>query len=449
VKKTLLILIAVVALVVLGTVGALVSGNLPFLADNEASAEAMEGESVDVAPAVEAGSEREAQAAYDVVAESVVVPVQYATLSMPASGVAAEILVEEGETVEAGQVILRLQDTHQRAAMAQAEAALANAQARLAALEAGPRGQEIASTQASLDAARARLARLVEGARAEDVAAAKASLGAARATLERLYEGPDKHTRIAAEADLANAEAALRQAQAAYDEVASSNRITMLPQSLALEQASNAYEAARAGYEALFAEPDDDIVASAQAQVKQAQANLDRLLEPATENEIAEAEAMVRQVEAQLELLRAGVRDEEIAAAAAGVAEAEAALQQARASLADTELHAPFVGTLAALHVKAGEQVVAGLPVAELADLASWQVETGDLTELDIVQVQEGDPVRVTFDAIEDLALEGTVLRVKPIGQEKLGDITYTVVVGLAEQDPRLRWNMTAVVTIP
>jgi HlyD family secretion protein len=158
---------------------------------------------------------------------------------------------------------------------------------------------------------------------------------------------------------------------------------------------------------------------------------------------------MVRQVEAQLELLMAGVRDEEIAAAAAGVAEAEAALQQIRASLADTELRAPFAGTLAALHVKAGEQVVAGMPVAELADLTSWQVETDDLTELDIVQVQEGDPALVTFDAIGDLALEGNVLRVKPIGQEKLGDITYTVVVGLAEQDPRLRWNMTAVVTIP
>jgi HlyD family secretion protein len=449
VKKYVLILVAVGGLVALGALGAFISGSLPFMANNEAAVHAIGTEDSNAVAADTASADRETQMRYEVVAESVVVPVQYATLSMPASGVVAEILAGEGETVEAGQVILRLQDTHQQAAVAQAEAALANAQARLAALEAGPRGQEIASAQASLDAAQARLARLVEGARAEEIAAAEASLGAAQATLERLFEGPDKHTRIAAEADLSNAEAALRQAQAAYDEVASSSRVTMLPQSLALEQATNSYEAAKAGYDALFADPDDDIVATARAQVKQAQANLDRLLKPATENEIAEAEAMARQVQAQLELLKAGVREEEIAAAAAGVAEAEAALQQTRASLADTELRAPFAGTLAALHVKAGEQVVAGMPVAELADLTAWQVETDDLTELDIVQVQEGDPVRVTFDAVEDLELEGTIVRVKPIGQEKLGDITFTVVIELAEQDPRLRWNMTAVVTIP
>jgi HlyD family secretion protein len=41
------------------------------------------------------------------------------------------------------------------------------------------------------------------------------------------------------------------------------------------------------------------------------------------------------------------------------------------------------------------------------------------------------------------------VVRIKPIGEEKLGDITYTIIVQPNEQDPRLRWNMTAMVTIP
>jgi HlyD family secretion protein len=436
------IVIGVGGIVALAIVVALILGSLPFLTEEKAAAYASgEEQGTTEAPAV--------QEPYGVVAEAVVVPVEYATLSMPASGIAAEIWVEEGDLVEAGQLILRLQDTHQRAAVAQAEAALATAQAQLDALEAGPRGQEIAAAQASLDAAQARLARLQEGARDEEIAAARANLEAAQASLERLYDGPDEATRIAAESDLDNAEAALRQAQAAYDPVASRGDVMMLPQSLALQQATNNYEAAKARYDALFDEPDDDLVASARAGVKQAQANLDRLLEPVTENEIAEAEAMVRQAQAQVDLLQAGVRDEEIAAAAAAVAGAEAALQQARASLVDTELRAPFAGSLAALHVKPGEQVVAGTPVAELADLAAWQVETDDLTELDIVKVQEGDRVLVTFDAVEDLELPGTVERIKSIGQEKLGDITYTVVVRLDEQDPRLRWNMTAVVTVP
>ena len=80
--------------------------------------------------------------------------------------------------------------------------------------------------------------------------------------------------------------------------------------------------------------------------------------------------------------------------------------------------------------------------------LPAWQIETDDLTELDVVRVQEGQTVALTGDAIPGLELEGTVLRIQPIGREKLGDITYKVVIRLAQFDPRLRWNMTAVVTI-
>ena len=140
---------------------------------------------------------------------------------------------------------------------------------------------------------------------------------------------------------------------------------------------------------------------------------------------------------------------QEIAAAEAAVAQAQAAREQAAVSLADTELKAPFAGTLAVIHVRQGEQVAAGSPVAELGDLTAWQVETDDLSELDIVRVQEGQTVKVTFDAIPGLAPSGTVERVQPKGEKKLGDMTYTVIVRLNDPDPRLRWNMTAVIDLP
>ena len=38
--------------------------------------------------------------------------------------------------------------------------------------------------------------------------------------------------------------------------------------------------------------------------------------------------------------------------------------------------------------------------------------------------------------------------RIKEIGENKMGDITYTVIVIPDEQDDRLRWNMTATVVI-
>lgn len=444
-------LIGLVVLVVLAGIMVLLSSSVPILAGGDVEVHAL-GEAREAAGAPEVADDASAQSGetdYVVVAEGAILPLEHATLSMAANGIVDEILVAEGEMAEQGEVILRLQRAHQRAAVAEAQAALDAAQARYAALEAGSRTQEIDAAQATLNAAEARLARLTEGARPEEIVAAEARLAAAQAALQRLYDGPDQQTKIAAGADLANAEAALRQAQAAYDLVAGRTDVAMLPQSLQLQQATNAYEAARARYDALFDDPKADLVSGAQAQVKEAQANLDRLRKPATENEIAEAEAMVQQAQAQYDLAVAGPRSEELAAAAAAVDQARAGLEQAQASLADTELRAPFAGTVAALEVSHGEQVVAGLPIVQLAQLGTWQVETDDLTELDIVRVEEGRPVTVTFDAIEGLELAGTVQRIKAVGQEKLGDMTYTVVVRLDEQDPRLRWNMTAVVMIP
>jgi multidrug resistance efflux pump len=368
---------------------------------------------------------------------------------MATGGLVAEILVQEGQPVKSGEVILRLRNAQQRAAVAQAEAAVASATARLDALRAGSRAEEIAAAQANADAAKAALARLKEGARPEDIAAGRSALAAAQAGLNRLFDGPDKNIRIAAEADLANAEAVLKSAQAAYDQVASRPDVGMLPQSVQLEQATNSYNAARARFDALFAAPEANLVAQARAQVKEAQANLARLLKPVTPAELAEAEAGVRQAEAQLDLTIAGPRDEEIAAALAALDEAKAARDQAQAALDDTELRSPLTGTLAGIHVKTGEQVVPGTPVAEIADLSAWRVETDDLTELDIVHVQEGQAVSVTLDALPGVVMPGRVERIEPIGTEKLGDMTYTVIVALPRPDPRVRWNMTAVVNFP
>ena len=58
---------------------------------------------------------------------------------------------------------------------------------------------------------------------------------------------------------------------------------------------------------------------------------------------------------------------------------------------------------------------------------------------------------REAFDAgpLAGYPVSDVVVRIKSIGEEKRGDVTYTVVIEPDEQDPRLRWNMTALVTIP
>jgi HlyD family secretion protein len=54
----------------------------------------------------------------------------------------------------------------------------------------------------------------------------------------------------------------------------------------------------------------------------------------------------------------------------------------------------------------------------------------------------------MTFDAIAGLELTGRVSRIRPIGENKQGDITYVVRVTPDRQDARLRWDMTAAVSI-
>lgn len=387
------------------------------------------------------------QADRGIVAEGKVVPVRTARLSMAATGIVAEVAVAEGGQAAAGQTVIRLESARQAAAVAQAEAQLQRADASLAQLKAGPRKEEVAAAQAAVDAAAARLKRIKDGAQPAEVAAAKASLAEAQAALQKTYEGANEQQIIAAQADFMNAAAAVRQAQAAYDRAKGDPNIGLRPEALQLEQATNQYNAAQARLNDLKKGASAADIAGASARVQRAQAQLDQLT-VVNPTDVAAAEAEVRRAQAQLDLLAAGARSEAIAAAEADVAAAKATLAQAKAALAETELKAPFAGTVAALNVRVGEQVSPGVALVQLADLTAWQIETDDLTEINVVRVAEGAAATLTFDAIPGLQIGGTVSRIKPLGENKQGDIVYLVVVQPAELDPRLRWNMTASVTI-
>lgn len=389
-----------------------------------------------------------ATVANSVVADARVVPVQSAELSFPTGGVVAELPVTEGDPVTAGQLLVKLNSARQEASLAQAEAELRRAQASLAETVAGSREQEIAAAQAGVEAALAELEKIKQGAKPEDIEAAQASVAGAQAELRQVLAGPDEEDIIAAKAELDNADAKRRQAQARYDQVAGSPDIGRRPEALELEQATSEYNAALARYEAAQKGADPAEVSAARAKVDRAQAELEALLAPASAAEIAAAEAEVRRAQAELDLRLAGARDEEVAAAQADVAAAEASVDQARAALAEMELKAPFDGYIASLDVVLGQQVAAGERVVRLADFSSWRIETDDLTELEVVGIRAGDPVSATFDAIPDLVLPGQVLRIKSIGENKQGDITYTVIVVLNRLDERLLWNMTATVNI-
>ena len=115
-----------------------------------------------------------------------------------------------------------------------------------------------------------------------------------------------------------------------------------------------------------------------------------------------------------------------------------------RAALATAEVRAPFAGTITNLDLKAGESVTPGKPVITLADFSSWVVNTTDLTEIDVVNIKEGQPVNLTLDAIPGLTLNGHVLSIAQNYTQRQGDIVYKVTVLLTDKSPQMRWGMTA-----
>jgi multidrug resistance efflux pump len=179
---------------------------------------------------------------------------------------------------------------------------------------------------------------------------------------------------------------------------------------------------------------------AAQKKLWQAQTDAGTTLQSFQTNvEVAKARADAAQ--AQLDLVKAGSTAEQIDALKARVT-------QAQASLDEATLVAPFDGTIAELDVNVGEIAAPGIRVASLADLTQWEVETDDLSEVDIVGVQPGAQVSVKVDALPDVKLKGKVTSITPRSAVKRGDVTYTVKVALAEPDPRLMWGMTAFVDI-
>lgn len=121
-------------------------------------------------------------------------------LAFDSQGRITEILVDEGDTVKANQVIARLDDRLQRARVGAAQAALAQAKARHTFARRGPRNEDLAAARAEADAAAAAAAhRGAEQERSEQ-------LGKVGAVADSIVDGDSAAARVAAaQATAANA----------------------------------------------------------------------------------------------------------------------------------------------------------------------------------------------------------------------------------------------------
>lgn len=244
------------------------------------------------------------------------IPTTERDLGFQNSGVLAEVLVQMGDQVEAGQLLACLDDADARDQVAQAGISLRQAELDLASLSEEVDAADLAAAQANLSSARASLTALTSPPADQDLLAAQENLKSAQEALADLLDGPDEDTVDSAKADLTLAEMSLRTAQAAYDRVAYQPNVGATQEAMDLWEATTNYEKAQADYNEALQGATADEISDARAQVAQAQAELDALLEAPDADEVAAAEAQVTQ--AQAELVPASVPLAFAAAAAVG-----------------------------------------------------------------------------------------------------------------------------------
>lgn len=339
-----------------------------------------------------------ARTSNSLVVEGKLQPVQSVQLSFGLSGEVAQVLVQEGDVVKAGDVIARLNSDTLQAAVAQAEAALALAKANQASLP-----QQIADAQAAVRAAQAQLA----------TAAANRNSSA---------------DLIKAEAALAQAKYAQQQAETAHNKLLEFKKYGTVEETarLALETAIQNTQA---------------------AQIRVDQLQTGSPIDRAQGMQVAAASDSSEAAQSHLDDLQAQLDGKKVGPAAAAVQQAEAALQAAHVNLKQTELRAPIDGTVAKIDLKVGERVSPGALIAIIADFSAWELQTDDLTQLLIPNVKVGEKAAVKFDSLPELNLTGEVAWIGTVSQDKNGDVVYPVKIKLIDSDPRLRWGMTAAVT--
>jgi len=351
--------------------------------------------------------------ASNVIAEGRLVPGDSVELAFKAGGVVAQVLVEEGEAVQAGQSLALL------ANLEQAQAAVTAAQLELVGAE---QALDKIHEQAGVMAAQAQV----------DLAEAQEELRKARYAWDVQQQGnrASQSTINGAEARLLLAEDALDRAQEAYGDVSGRDEDD-LRRALALTELAGAqhdYDAALRDVNWYKGKP---------TEIQQAMLDAD----------VAMAEARVQQAQQDWEDRQASADPDEVALAEARLANARAQSMAAETALADLQLQAPFAGTVAHVALKEGELVAAGQVGVVIADYSIWIIETDNLTEFELPGVQQGQAASVTFDALPDLELAGTVTAISPFFEIKRGDVTYTVEVQLLQTDPRLVWGLTSTVT--
>ncbi|MGD0499114.1 MAG: efflux RND transporter periplasmic adaptor subunit [Bryobacteraceae bacterium] len=325
--------------------------------------------------------------------------------------------VDEGDAVKKGQVVARLdrdqlaaQRDSQAAALASAEAQLAQAQTALE-WERDTLAGDVQQKQADLASNEAHLAELRNGSRPQEIQEAHAAVAETQSQRDRAQKDWDRAQTLYKNDDISTAQ---------YDQY----RNLWEAGDAALKQAQQREALVLAGPRAEVIQAAADVVERSRGALKVAQAN-------------------------SLELKR---REQELATRKAEIARAQANLALVDSQLADTIVYSPVDGVTLVKAADVGEALGAGATVVTVGDIDHPWLR-GYINETALGKVKLGSKARVTTDSYPGKVYEGRVTFISSEAeftpkqiqtQEERVKLVYRVKIEVANPGRELKSNMPA-----
>lgn len=123
----------------------------------------------------------------------------------------------------------------------------------------------------------------------------------------------------------------------------------------------------------------------------------------------------------------------DVRSAELAVTRAKNTLTDAYVTLANTTVKAPFAGTIAEITATRFEQVGSGASIGTL--ITKERIAELSMNEVDVARVSVGDRSVLTFDALDDVTVEGSVVEIGTLGAVTQGVVSYTVKISFPAQD--------------
>jgi multidrug resistance efflux pump len=274
-----------------------------------------------------------------------------------------EVLVEEGQAIQSGQPLLRLEEFDLEERESQSRAELAAKQAEYQRLLAGFRPEEKAQAAARVERLKQKLNALIAGPRPEEIEAARARLRLAQAQVDAAKATYDRNVKL------------LEKDRGAVSQDTLDRSIEELS------------------------------VAQANRDVREQELQL--MVKGTRAEDVAAARAELAEAEQAWRLLENGFRQEDIEQAKAAVEAALAAVDVLRAMREELEIKSPVPGVVEAIELQPGDLVPANAPVLSIIDTTRLWVRA--YVPENRLGLKIGQKLRVTVDSFPGIDFEGTL----------------------------------------